>query len=684
MFRRLAVAFALALAVPAAGAKLSAASTAGPALNYGISWYPEQRGPETWDADLKLIKAAGFTFVRVGEFAWARMEPREGVYDFVWLDAAIVAARAHGLDIVIGTPTAGPPVWLTQTYPEVLGVDAAGRPQRHGARRHFSVASLLYRDKARGIATKLAERYGRAPRILGFQIDNEYGKETFDPAAVRAWHLWLAAKYKTIDALNKAWFTVAWSQTYSDWAQIPVPDERDNPGLALDWLRFFSDAWRDYQQVQIDAIRLHLAPGRFITHNYTGRWDNFDFGLTAQRLDLVTWDWYFGDPVVDPADAGFLHDMYRGFLDRNVWVMETAAGNTNWAERNFTEPKGELRAKAWQAVGHGADGYAFWVWRPTPNGIEQFHGALTDVGGRPAPVYSEAAQVGRELAAVGDAVRGSVPVVDVALLHDYPSRWALRRLPMTKDYDPLKVFTSWYGALKPAVTGVAVLRGPERLSRYKLVVAPSLHVMTGADAAALTAYVQGGGHLVLGPRSGVKDASGSLWEPGQPGPLAALIGAHVDQANIPPPGPVALDGPAGPSAASTWAERLAIDAPDVEVRLRYVGGDGWLDGLPGVVSRKVGKGRVTYIGALLDTPSLRREIAASASAAHVVPLFPGLPEGVEATTRDGPRGRVHVLVNWGASPATVSLPRSYRDLLAGGSTDRLALPRFGVSVLGER
>ncbi|WP_426169621.1 beta-galactosidase [Sandarakinorhabdus sp. DWP1-3-1] len=656
---------------------------AGP-LAYGTAWYPEQWPEATWDADLQRMQAAGFTFVRVAEFAWSTIEPTEGRYDWAWLDRAIAKAAAHDLKVVLGTPTAAPPAWLTARYPEVLLVEEDGRPARHGARRHFSVGSALYRQKAAAIAGAMAARYGGKPAVIGVQVDNEYGRATFDAETRRRFQQWLRAKYSSIDRFNAAYHGAQWSLAYSDWAQVPIPGAGDSPSLYLDWLRFFSEQWRDYQQVQIDAIRPHLPGDRFITTNFTGRYDNFDFALTAQPLDLVSWDWYFPGPRVDPAEGGLLHDMNRGFLGRNFWIMETAPGNTNWAERNYTMPRGEVRAMAWQAVGHGADGYAFWTWRPALGGVEQFHGALTDAGGRPQPVYAEAAQVGAEFARVRDVIAGTVPIADTAMLHDFPSRWAIRRQPMTVDFNPFTLFTDFYRAVRPSVAGVAVLNQPTDLKRYKLVVAPLPHVIDAAAAKALADYVRGGGHLVLGPRSGVKDPTNALWTPGAPGPLAALVGAHVDQTHV-PPAPIAVTGDIATGSAAIWAERLAIDAPDVTVLMRYPRSADWLDDAPAVVTRRVGRGRVTYVGVWLDAAALQKLLAWCAAQAGAAPLLPGVPDGVEVAARSGGGRTTHVVINWATSEQSLPLPPGMTSLLDGAPAGpRLTLPPWGVAVLGQR
>lgn len=650
------------------------------AFAYGVSWYPEHFPESGWDAELALMRKARIRYVRIAEFAWAKMEPREGVYDFAWLDRAIARAQAHGLKVMIGTPTAAPPIWLTQAYPDTLVVEADGRPARHGGRRQFSVGSARYRTFAARIAGELARRYGRHPAVIGFQIDNEYGRATYDGETRKRFQDWMQRRYATVDAMNQRHFNVYWSLIYSDWAQINIPDANDQPQLWIDWLRFFSDAWADYQRVQIDAMRPHLAPGVAITTNYVAHYDNFDFGVPAQQLDFVGWDWYFEGARLVPGEGALLHDLYRGYLGRAPWILEAAPGNMNWSDRNYTQPRGELRAMVWQSVAHGADGYSFWALRMPLNGRETNHGALLDAGGRPNPVYDEIARTGVELEKAWPAVKGTVPQTDVALLYDYPSRWAIERQPMTADYDVWKHFARYRGALMRAAKGVDVPRNWDGLSRYPMVVAPSLHLMSPKTAQRLAAYVEGGGHLVLGPRSGVKDEDSNLWQPGQLGPLETMLGARIDMSAI-PPAPWPVSGSVGGGSATVWAERLTPQAADVEVLLRYGTADGWLDGQAAVVTRPVGKGRITYVGAWLDEETLGRVIAWAAARAKVSPVWPDIPADVEVTARQSGDRTVYVAINWGTVPQTVRLPQPMKMLLGdGGMTAEARLAPWDVAV----
>lgn len=687
VLRRALAGLLLALAVPAAATPPRPPPAAPATFPYGVSWYPEQFPESEWAGELALMRRAHISFVRVAEFSWAKLEPREGIYDFGWLDRAIALAAANGIKVVIGTPTAAPPAWLTQKYPDVLLVEASGRHAEHGWRRHASVASPRYRLFAAAIARRLAERYGRNPNVIAWQIDNEYGRETWDEVMHRRFQDWLRVRYGTLDAFNRAQFNVYWSLTYTDWRQIPMPRDRAQPALWLDWLRFGSDMWAEFQQDQIDAMRPHLALGIPITTNYVAKYAELDWSVPAQALDFVGWDWYYDEAEMIPADGAMQHDLYRGFLHRNPWVMETAAGMQSGTVPSYYQPKGETRAMAWQAIGHGADGYAYWVWRSPANGTETPHGSMVDVDGRPRPIFDEIAQAGGEIARVWPALRGSTPVADVAMIYDYPNRWALERQPLTDKYNVWKLFTQYRAGLMPVSQGVDVQRDATDLARYRLVVAPNLFLLGANKAAALLAYARAGGHIVIGPRSGTKDDQSTLTHGGQLAPLAAAMGIRIDMSQ--PPGvPIALDGPLGKGTTAIWAEQIVPatpgpSSPGMETLYRYGPADGWLDGAAAVVSRPVGKGRITYVGAWLDEQALNRLLSWAAAKAGVAPSWPGIPDGVELNRRHGPAGDVAVAINWGKQARTMSLPRPMRDLLTGTTVRSVALDHYGVAVLAE-
>lgn len=657
------------------------AQTAPPIL-LGTAWYPEQWPESRWEADLTLMQQAGIHMVRVGEFAWSRMEPSEGQYDLDWLERAVTAAGKHRIYTVLGTPTAAPPAWLTQQNPDTLLIDEQGHRAEHGNRQQFNFANAKYREFARKIAEQMAKRFGHNPYVLGWQIDNEYSEVSFDPSTRAQFQQWVKARYKTLDNLNARWTTAYWSQTYSNWNQIPIETKDGNPGLLLSWMRFVSDTWRSYQKNQLEVIRDNSDPKQFITTNMMGFFDGYDHYTVSQDLDLASWDDYVGQGHLDPAHNGAAHDLTRGFLGKNFWVMETQPGFVNWADVNNSLNQGEVRAMAWHDIGHGADTVSYWQWRSALNGQEQYHGTLVGADGTPVPLYSEVQQVGREFEKAGSALAGTSVKSEVAILHSYDSRWAINWQRHNKNFDPVKQIISYYRPLRAIAQSIDIIPPTAPLSQYKLVVAPGLNVLSDAAAKNLIDYVRGGGHLVLGQRSAMKDDDNTLQPERQPGPFTELLGGRVEQYYA-LENPVPVEGKWGTGQGSLWAELLSAKEKDVEVLERYGSSNGWLDGQPAAITRQAGKGRITCIGAWLDDEAMKSAARWMTEISGVKPALGEVPAGVEVLPRAGSGKRVFILVNFSKSSQTVSLPSEMMDVLNGGAKSSVELSTYGVSVLED-
>jgi beta-galactosidase len=656
------------------------------AILMGSAWYPEQWPEARWEDDLRLMEAADLKVVRIGEFAWSRMEPSEAHYDFDWLERAIKLAAKHHIISVIGTPTATPPAWLTQKYSDTLRIEENGQRAIHGGRAHGSVTSPRYRELCRKIAEQMALRFGHNPNVVGWQIDNEegYALMSYDDHARGLFQNWLQAKYKSLDNLNSHWTTSYWSQTYDNWSEIPIPVPMGshNPGLELEWKRFVTDSWNDYLKNQIDVIRAHADGRQFITTNFMGFFDGFDHYRLSEPLTLASWDDYVGSGHVDPDYNGLTHDLTRGFKRENFWVMETQPGAVNWAGVNNFLNRGEARAMAWQAIGHGADDINYWQWRSALNGQEQYHGVLVGPDGAPAPFYDEVSQTAHEFAKAESAFRGTRVVSEVALLQSYDSRWAVDLQKHTEKYDQIGVLKSYYHALRKLSQGMDVVSPYAPLEGYKLVVAPDLNVIPEDLAKHLLDYVRSGGHLVLGPRSGMKDEVNGLLPQRQPGFLAEALGGRVEQyfaleKNVP------ISGAWGEGEGSVWAEEMKILAPDTGTLIRYGKGNGWLDGQPAAITRRYGKGRITYIGAVLDDKLMASAAEWMIHTAGVTPVLGPLPDGVEVSRRSGKGKDVFVFVNFKQEQQQVTLPRVMDLLLSGKKADSLLLPPYGVEVALE-
>jgi beta-galactosidase len=669
------VLFAVTLAASPLFAQATRYADAPPLLT-GAAWYPEQWPESRWDADLTLMEAAHIHLVRVAEFAWSTMEPAEGEYHWEWLDHAIAAASKHHIVVVLGTPTATPPAWMTRKYPEILRVEQDGRVDEHGNRQQFSFANPHYRELARDIVRRMAERYGKNPDVVGWQIDNEISALSFDKDARDQWHAWLKAKYKTTDALNTAWTTAYWSETYDSFDEVAMHDHNENPGLLLDFKRFVTATWVSYTQNQVDALRPNIDPRQFITTNTMGWFDGFDAYKEHANLDIAAWDDYVPTEVFDWADNGAEHDLARGFKHKNFWVMETEPAFVNWRPNNNPLNKGQVREMAWQAIGHGADAVEYWQWRSDLNGQEEYHGVLVGANGEPVPVYKEVQQIGEEFDRAGKALAGTEPVAHVALLNDYDSRWAIDFQRHNKAFDPVAQMIAYYRPLREQSQGVDVISPLAPLAKYKLVVAPGLNVLPDATAQHLIEYVRGGGNLLLGPRSGMKGIDNGLDVHEQPGALADLLGAHVSQFYaLARTVPIAEGG-----SASLWAETLDVTSPETKTLMTYGPSNGWLDGQPAVVTRKVGKGSITYVGAWLDDSLLAKITASLLADSAVKPLMPGVPDGVEVCVRSGKGRSVVILINHNTSPVTVTVPSGMRDLLGTATGASANLPAYGVAV----
>jgi beta-galactosidase len=626
-----------------------------PAVAVGVSWYPEQWPEARWDVDLALMKDTGFNTIRIGEFAWSAMEPTEGQFDFGWMDRAVAAAKRHGFMIVIGTPSAATPAWLTQKYPDTLRVDENGVRAGHGGRRHFSFASTRYRDLSRRIAVEMAKRYGKDPAVVGWQIDNEVGPPSFDAESVAAWHAFLKARYGTIDTLNQRWTTQYWSQHYNDFGQIPLhATGQQNPGLLLDFKHFTSATWTDYVQNQARAIRPLIDSRAFITTN-TMFWNaGFDHFQMHRDLDIASWDNYIQEGRPDWVANGANHDLVRGYKRRNFWLMETQPGRVDWAPVNRSLDPGQTREMAWQAVSHGADAVLYWQWRSPLNGQEVYHGAVLGQDGQPNPIHGEIAQTARELTAAAPLLADTQPVARIGMLFSYDSRWAIDLQRHNKAFDPIKAFTDIYRPFRTQSQGVHILSADDDLSAYPLIVAPNLNVMTDAQAKRLAAYVRGGGQLLLGARSGMKDDANALWPQRQPGPLADLLGAQVEQY-------YALDEPVGTNGAITgtasiWAEEIKPLMRDVEILATYDNPNGWLDGKPALVTRKVGKGRITYLGAWLDPMAMQQLADRLLGEAKVQPIIADAHPDLEISERAGKGRRLLIVINHGKEARPLTPP----------------------------
>ena len=650
-------------------------------IHFGVAYYPEHWPDERWPEDIRLMKQAGITVVRMGEFAWSRMEPRPGEFDFAWLERAIAQLAASEIATVLGTPTAGPPAWLVSAYPDMLPLDENGRRVQFGNRCHYCVNSPEFHQAVARIVRAMGECFGSNPNVIGWQIDNEYNRVCYCDRCRGLFQKFLADKYGTLEALNAHWTTAYWSQTYTAWEQIPIPIGPHNPSLMLDFKHFVTASYRGFQRLQLDELRPFLRPDVWATHNFMGWYGGYDHYEMSADLDQVSWDWYVATGHHDYLASGAVHDLTRGFKRRNFWLIETQPGHVNWAGNNNALNKGEARAMAWHAVAHGADAILYWQWRPARGGQEQYHGSLVDQSGQPRPFYEEAQTLGREMGSVRELLEGSVVKSRVAMLNAYDSRWSIEFQRHHSSFDYVAHFNHYYRPVATNNINVDILSADEPLDGYQVVIAPALLVLNERSVENLSRFVERGGYLILTLRTGMKDAFNALLPERQPGPLAALSGVEVDEYYALVEA-VPVEGQLLQGTTSLWAERLKIrDLDKTMVVARYGKSNGWLDGQVAIALHPFGKGMVYTVGAYLD------EAAQQVLMDHILRIA-GIrsiksPPGVEIRSRRNQTGEdIVFVINHTTSEQTVDLGRPGFDHLAGQRVEgRLSLPPYGAMVL---
>ncbi|ABG32395.1 beta-galactosidase [Roseobacter denitrificans] len=623
----------------------------------GVCYYPEHWPEEIWARDAARMVSAGITWVRIGEFAWSRMEPEPGRFTFDWLDRAIDVLASAGLRIVLGTPTCTPPRWMLDRFPDMLAVDAMGRVRKFGSRRHYCFSHAGYRAASAAIADVLGQRYGQDPRIHAWQLDNEYGCHdtvlSYSEAARHAFQDWLATRYDTIDALNTAWGNVFWSMEYDSFAQVDLPNltvTEPNPSHALAFRRFSSDQVVAYHTAQVEALRAHTdAP---LIHNYMGRVLDFDHFEVGRSIEIASWDSYpigfLSDRLEatpahkshylqqgDPDMQAFHHDLYRAVgRDGRWWVMEQQPGPVNWAPYNPAPLPGMVRLWTWEAFAHGAEVVSYFRWRQAPFAQEQMHSGLLRPDDAPAPGLAEAEKVAAELRSMPEVC---VQQAQVALVFDYASEWAWATLPQGAGFRYFALMLDAYRALRKRGLSIDILPSTTSdVTGYKLVLAPGVATLPESLKRAL-----GQTTAIVGPRCNA--VTEELTIPTPMGPDLPDLDVTVTRVESLPPG-VERSVP-GIGAVQHWTETLEGSA---QVTLRDA------DGAAVMVSN----GALSYLGGWPDS-ALWDHLIADAAARCGIDTQP-LPDGLRC--RDTKTHRFYF--NYAATPCAF---------------DGLSLPAAGVA-----
>lgn len=649
---------------------------------HGGDYNPEQwlNRPDILADDVKLMKLAHANTFSVGIFAWSALEPEEGVYTFDWLDGIFDSIHRMGGRVILATPSGARPAWLSQTYPEVLRVNAARVKQLHGSRHNHCFTSSVYREKTRDINRLLAERYGGHPALLMWHVSNEYGGECHCGECQNAFREWLKKKYNDdLKALNDAWWGPFWSHTYSDWSQIESPSpigENAVHGLNLDWRRFVTDQTISFYHNEIVPLR-EITPNIPITTNFMADtydlipFQGLDYSKFAKHVDVISWDAYpaWHNDWESTADlavkVGFINDLYRSLKQQPFLLMESTPSSVNWHDVNKPKRPGMNLLSSMQMVAHGSDSVLYFQWRQSRGSSEKFHGAVVGHDNSPENrVFQEVAKIGQTLERLSD-VAGTNRPAETAILYDWENNWAIQDAQgfgmKTKRYP--QTLQQHYRAFWERDIPVDVITKEHDFSSYRLLIAPMLYLASKETIARLKAFVADGGTLVLTYISGIVNEHDLTYLSGWPQDLQEMFGME----------PVETDTLYPSDKNAVRYQNKSYEVTDYATVIRMhtavqegVYEDDFYANTPAVTSHQYKKGKTYYIGARLNDEfhgDFYRHLMEQLS---IKPPFSVKHEkGVSVQVRcDGEHDYIFVM-NFTEEKQPVAFESSVRDMVTG-------------------
>ena len=620
---------------------------------YGGDYNPNQWPKEIWEKDMEYFKDARINSATINVFSWAKIQPSEEEYYFDELDEIVEMLSKENYDIVLATSTGAMPAWLYKKYPEVARTDYEGRHHKFGQRHNACPNSPVFQKYAKALAEQLAKRYGDNKHVTCWHISNEYGGECYCENCEKAFRVWLKNKYKTIEALNKAWNLEFWGHTVYEWDEIVLPnalgDGMENgkdtafAGLSVDYRRFMSESMLNNYKMERDVIRQYDKETP-ITTNLMGTYKLLDYFKWAKEMDIVSWDNYpaYNTPW---SLTAMTHDLMRGLKDAPFMLMEQTPSQQNWQPYNSLKKTGQMRAQSMQTIAHGADTIQFFQLRRSVGGCEKFHGAvIAHVGTNNTRVFREVKQLGEELERLGTSTLGSVNKADVGIVFDWDNYWALEYTSgPTEDLTYVEQIHQYYKYFYDKNIGVNMIPFDADFSKYKVVVAPVLYMIKEGMKEALTEFVKNGGVLITTFMSGLVDQSDNVYLGGYPGPLKEMAGLWVEEIDALAPEIMNkvtfADGTEVPCNLLCdvmhleGAECLATYAED------------FYAGTPAVTKNQFGKGYTYYIGTNMNGDGIAKVLDMAVAQADVSSVIQEETE-LEVTCRKADNCTYYFVLNF--------------------------------------
>lgn len=507
---------------------------------HGGDYNPEQwlTKPEILEKDIQYLKMANCNEVTLGVFSWSLLEPKEGIYQFEWLEKMVDRLYENGISVIIATPSGARPKWLSDKYPEVLRTDEKRVKQLYGKRHNHCLTSPIYRKKVRQMNQELAKRFANHPAVIMWHISNELGGDCHCELCQKAFRDWVRRKYKNdISLLNESWSTTFWSHSYQCFEQIESPSSIGEDilhGLNLDWKRFVTDQTIDFVKEEIASIKTYNKDC-ITTINMMYYYEGLNYFKFKDVVNVMSWDsyptWHKCEEAVTAMDTGMYHDYIRSINKQPFLLMESSPSATNWQGISKLKKPGMHQLSSLQAIAHGSDSVLYFQWRQSVGASEKFHGAVIDhYGGSDTRVFKEVTQTGETLSILKELCHSKVKS-RAAILYDQENRWALEdsQGPRNKGLYYKKTVQKYYKAFRKCGMNVDIIDMECDLSDYEIIAAPMLYLFREGIEDKLRAFVLAGKVLIMGCWSGIVDENDRCFLGGTPHGLMDVVGLRVTE-----------------------------------------------------------------------------------------------------------------------------------------------------------
>ncbi|MFC5466840.1 beta-galactosidase [Lederbergia graminis] len=625
----------------------------------GAGYYPDHWPRERWPKDIAMMKEAGIKVLRLAELSWSFLEPTDGEFDFTWLDEFMEMASKEGIQFMLSTPFEASPPWLRKKHPEIVRTDNFGRI--HGARGLHCKNNKTFIHYVDRLTNKMAAHYANHESVIGWQIDNELRNvECYCPDCREGFIKWLQDRYGTLEKLNETWGTKFWSQVYNSWDEV-TPPSADQLTISisqkLDFTRFGSDSTVNHVKRQVDILKKH-APHQFVTHNTMGWYERLNYYDLAKDLDFIGWDCY---PSVDgdPHIECFINDHHRSTKHKAHWILEQKNGYFNYSDYNLAIEPGLVRLWSYLNISRGANGILYYRWRSNRYSNEQNPNGLLRHDGSPRRAYFEAKQITNELAKFGDELASTTVEAPVALFYDYDQIWAFDAHKQYRNFDHRGHMLTYYRALAKMGITADLCAPTTDLSKYKVVIAPSMAMVSDEIYENLKIYVENGGCLIIGARSGFKDWANVTIDEPWPGKLAEMAGLMVDEFEVLPDryaNKIAYNGKE--YSVKVWLDMLETNSAESLATYK----EKFYAGRTAVAKNKYGKGMVYYVG-VMGSDEFASDFLRDVAEEQNVDTY-NVPKGIFASSRINDNVRYTFYINNNREQTTVPLKESGYDVIA--------------------